>query len=278
MLEEIKDCQGAQDVPNQNDYSAVHVLGEPSDVAGLPSSVNINSPHSHNQGASWHCTAYAICHVHEILNSKEHNQEVTLDPEEQWTNQCVSRGVPNTISGGDTLQNALSTLVKRGLLNKLNSTLSIDVFEATGYALIDKTVESFKRWLATGYPIYTGWNLHCFPLVGYDDEKAIFIAKNSYGSHWGAKEDGTFEVPYKDFNKLFSPYVVYDKKDIQNLFRDVSESSPNIEAIKFVLDNKLMMGYGTAPLIKDRFFRPDQPMTRVEVATVLERLYKLLKG
>lgn len=275
-LEEVKNSLGAFDAPSIDDFKADHILG--AEEAGLPAWVNMNMVPSHDQGSSWHCTAYALCHVHEILNTKEFAEKVKMDPEEQWANQCNRRGVPPTISGGDTLQNALLTLVKNGLNNGANPGIPLKKFEATGFALVDKDVLKFKRYLALGFPIYTGWNQHCFPLVGYDDGEQRFIAKNSYGEKWGARGDGTFDIPYKDIDKLFSGYIVYDKKDLKMIFQDVSEKSPMASAIQFVLDKNLMMGYGDASSPQERSFRPDQPMTRAEVATVLERFYNLLKS
>lgn len=278
MLEEVAHFQGAQDVPDPNDFRAEHILGAPiTEPFPLPPFVNLNITPSHNQGKTWHCTAYGLCHIHEIMNTKEHGQTVKMDPEEQWVNQCVARGVPSTIEGGDSLQNAVKTLAKNGLKNSNNPNIPLAKFEITGYAFVDKNVENYKKWMAQGFPIYTGWKEHCFALVGYDDAKAVFIAKNSYGPTWGLKGDGTFEISYSDILKLFSGYIVYDKKDLQMIFKDVSTKSPNALSIQFALDKKLMMGYGSEPLTQDRLFRPDQPMTRAEMAVVLERLYHLLK-
>lgn len=276
MLEEVQNSRGAFDVPDANDFKADHIFGA-DDEAGLPPWVNLNMVPSHDQGSSWHCTAYALCHVHEILNTQEYAEKVLMNPEEQWANQCNRRGVPPSVSGGDTLQNALLTLVKFGLNNNNNPTIPLQKFEATGFALIDKDLLKFKRYLALGFPIYTGWKEHCFTLIGYDDGENRFIAKNSYGETAGSKGDGTFDISYSDLPKLFSGYIVYDKKDLKMIYRDVSEKSPMAKGIQFALDKNLMMGYGSAPLSIDRFFRPDQPMTRAEVATVLERFYDLLK-
>lgn len=277
MLEEILNFQGAEDVPDPNDFAAEHILGAAVPVP-LPSAINLNKTPSHNQGKTWHCTAYGLTHIQEILNTIEHGQSVKLNPEEQWGNQCVLRGVPSTIDGGDSLQNALKAMVKNGLVNSNNPNIPQAKFEIMGYAFVDKNVVNYKQWLAKGMPIFTGWKEHCFALVGYDDAKSVFIAKNSYGPTWGLNGDGTFTIPYADILKLFSGYIVYDRKDLEMIYKDVSTKSPNAESIRFALDNKLMMGYGSEPLSQDRFFRPDQPMTRAEIAVVLERLYKLLKG
>lgn len=118
-------------------------------------------------------------------------------------------------------------------------------------------------------PIYTGSGNHCYCLVGYHDGIQSFIAKNSYGPKWGKKKDGTFDVPYTDFGKLFSKYIIYDKQDFPMIFKDVSENSPFAEAIKYVRDTGLMKGYGTAENPLERLFMPEKPVTRAELAQVL---------
>jgi len=277
-LDEVADFKGAYDIPNKNDFIAEHVVGDPLDEVIILKSVNLNKVPSHNQGKSWHCTAYALTHIEEILNTLEHEMIVSLDPEEQWKNQCDLHGVPSTISGGDSLQNALNALVKNGLKNIKNPDIDVPVFKITGYAQIEKTVESFQKWLCYNMPLFTGSGTHCYAIIGYDDGKRVFIAKNSYGPEWGRKGDGTFEIPYNDLSKLFTTYIVYDQKDVQFIFRDVTDVSPNAKDIAEAAKLGLMKGYGEeGAALKEKFFRPEQPITRSELATVMVRLYNLLK-
>ena len=228
-LDEIKDMQGAFDVPDTRDFSAIHVLGEPEVGEKFPPAVNLNFVPSHNQGHSMHCTAYGLTHIEEILNSLEHSHQVKLDPEEQWANQAANRGVPATIGGGDSLQNALQTLKKKGLMNADNPEVSVQVFQIDGYAKIEKTLNSYKKWLSAGFPVYTGWKDHCFAIVGYNDQEKVLIAKNSYGPKWGKNGDGTFTVEYNEMNQLFSGYIVYDHRDLQMIFKDVSEEMEKLQ-------------------------------------------------
>lgn len=267
MIDEIKDLQGAVDIPDERDYSAEHLFGALE--VELPPSVNLNNVPSHNQGRSWHCTAYALTHVMEILNTLEFHLQAMADPEEQWANQKFERGGAESMeTEGDSLQNALRTLVKYGLNNKTPA-IEVPKFEITNYAFVENKIESVKKWLAKGMPIYTGAGNHCFALVGYHDGMQAFIAKNSYGPTYGKAKDGTFNVPYASFGNLFSKYIVFDKQDLKMIFKDVSESSPMAEAIKFVQEKGLMKGYGSSNEPKERLFMPEKPVTRAELAQVL---------
>lgn len=271
-FEEIQNAPGAFDVPDVNDFQAEHLFGVDVD---MPDSMMLNPTPCHNQGKSWHCTAYALTHAEEIQNTLEHGQTIQLDPEEQWANQKANRGNPAYMeTEGDSLQNALQVFIKKGLVNKNNPNVAVPVFQATGYAAIKKTADDIKHWIASGFPVYTGWNIHCFVIVGYNNGTQLFTAKNSFGSKWGKKGDGTFEISYSDVSKLFTPYILYDKKDLAMIFKDVSTASPQAEDIKFVLEKGLMRGYGAEEDPKQRLFRPNQPITRAEMATVLRRLYE----
>lgn len=276
MIDEIKDSQGAIDLPDERDFSALHLFGDPQ--IELPRFVNLNVVPAHNQGKSMHCTAYALTHIEEILNTLEHKMTALADPEEQWANQRANRGnYPNMEKDGDSLQNALDSLVKYGLANK-NTSIQVESYKIEGYARIQKTLSDFKSWLARGFPIYTGWNRHCFAIVAYNDSTQTFTALNSYGPKWGKKKDGTFDISYSDIHKLFTPYIIYDKKDLVMIFKDVSQNSPMAEQIKYCLENGLMVGYGADQDPKKRYFKPDQPVTRAELAAVVSRLHKQFKS
>lgn len=272
MIDEIDNTlQGAFDAPSSNDFQADHLLGL-GDVE-LPTSIDLNTTPSHDQARTRHCTSYGLTHIEEILNTLEHGHRITLDPEEQWNNQKENRGNPPYMEKeGDSLQNALNTFIKKGLVNKNNQETQVAVFMATGYAAIKKDVDTFKKSLVYAMPIYTGWKDHCFAIVGYRNDDQVFIAKNSFGPQWGKKGNGTFEISFNDISKLFTPYVIYDKKDLVHIYRDVTTASPYAAEIAWALQQGLMNGYGTAEDPTQRFFKPEQPITRAEFATVLQRL------
>lgn len=278
MLDEVKDFKGAYDQPSPNDFKAQHILGAPLVlVQNLPKKVNMNDlVPSDNQGASLHCTAYGLTHIHRILNSIEFAIQISMNPEEQWGNQCTVKGIPVNSYVGDSLQNALNALSKFGLKNVENSK-GPKVFQITGFADISHDVTTAKQWLASQMPIYTGWKDHCFALVGYSDENQCFIAKNSYGPKWGIKGDGTFDISYSDLAKLFTFYIIYDKPDLPMIFKDVSENSAMAPQIKRIRDLGLMKGYGDSENFEERFFRPEQQITRAEQAVLTSNFLDLLE-
>lgn len=264
---------GAEDLPESTDYIASHVLGAEEVLA--PDRVDLRYVLGivHDQKRTLHCTAYGLTHCVEILNALEHGMPCLADPEEQWINQCVNRGVSASIGGGDSLQNALKSYMRFGLFNKGRGP-DVVTFTGTGYARIENTIADIENWLARGFPIYTGSGNHCYALIGYDRKNEILIALNSYGPKGGKNKDGTFNIKYSDFSKLFSKYIIYDKQDVRMIYRDVSEKSPHAQAIEWCLKQGLMRGYEPEnnPDPVNRFFKPEQPMTRAELAQVLYNL------
>lgn len=265
--------RGALDVPDEKDFIASHIFGDLS--VDVPSELNLKDhiDHVHNQGRTMHCTSYGLTHCIEIMNSIEHSFSCLADPEQQWRSQCNLRGVPSTIGGGDSLQNALNAYIKFGLENKKDRP-ELERFWGTGYAKIENTIADMKKWIALGFPIYTGSGSHCYAIVGYSDKDEKFIALNSYGTKSGPRKDGTFDVRYSDFGKLFTKYIIYDKEDVEKIYRDVSKKSQYSEAIEWCLEKGFMKGYNHEgePDPKKRFFKPEQPLTRAEFAQVLYNL------
>jgi hypothetical protein len=269
-FEDTFKAAGTEDLPESTDYVASHLLGE-----GLTPEldrVDLRFPQMviHHQGKTMHCTAYGLTHCVEILNSLEHQLVCQADPEEQWINQCSNRNVAASVGGGDSLQNALKSYMRYGLTNK-SQPPSVEKFYGTGYARVENTVADMEKWLARGFPIYTGSGNHCYAIIGYDRKKQVFIALNSYGPKGGTNKDGTFDVKYSDFSKLFSKYIIYDKQDVRMIFRDVSEKSPYAGPIEWCLKQGIMKGYDPEnnPDPANRFFKPDQPVTRAELAQVI---------
>ena len=276
-LEEIKDLEGAVDLPDPNDFIAEHIFGEDGSAgSAFPKKFNLMNVIPHNQARTMHCTAYAITHVMEIMNTKEHSKTIVGDPETVWVQQVLNKGGNRVAMDkvGDSLQNALSAMKKFGMPSAENA----DKFKIDGYARIEKTINDLQNWLLKGFPVYTGWNGHCFCFVGYNEEQRVFTAMNSYGP-LGSGGDGVFVFCFDEVSKLFTPYILFDTKDIKAnmIFKDVSENSPYAKEIKWAADVGIFKGYGDeAALIKDKFFRPDQALTRGETAVLLKRLFDLL--
>jgi hypothetical protein len=195
-----------------------------------------------------------------------------------WANELYDQGGnPEMEKHGTSLQVALNALLKHGLTNK-SPDVHVDTFKINGYAVIEKSLPSIMRWLARGFPVYTGANGHCFALVGYDTETKEILWKNSYGDNTPSRGAlGIDTIPFAQIDKLFSLYILYTKADMDMIFKDVSVESPNAESIKWARDNKIMTGYGTGDDYLTKFFKPEQNLTRAEFAVVAKRLYELLK-
>ena len=286
---------GCTDTPDDRDFSATHVLGAPNSPS--PDSIDLLNTESHNQGQTRRCTAYALTHVHEILQRIEHQFKIELDADEQWKNQ---RPGGATEAGGDSLQNALSTLAKNGLKDNYGKTED-GFFRITKYAKVDQSFDGWKARLAQKLPIFTGAIVtatnfvnakktgyftgndgrrkdgHAFAVVGYENDELVCL--NSADRKWGFFRNGTFKIKRKDWTGIFSGYVLYDKQDLEMIFRDVSENSPFAKEIKEMLDYNIMKGdnNSTIPDAKDRFFRPNAPVTRGELAVILSNFRKSLK-
>ena len=276
---------GAIDSPDENDYWASHVLG--ADDSNLPDSVKMKTV-ADNQGLSSEtkvaCTAYTAYHVAKILNEIEHRKELTGLPTVGWK---LQKKFGTSSKNGDYVQTALKSIVKNGFHEKDKI---YGIFE---YARIKPT--ELKSWLARGFPVYTSsivtktnfikakkdgiWGGndgpvktgHAWAIIGYDKDEHYW-ALNSYGPDWGKFKDGTFKVLPKDIGSVGSMYIVYDKKDSKNIFRDVTTESPFAEDIEWALEEGLMLGYDSESLpAEKRFFKPEQGVTRAEMAAILHR-------
>lgn len=103
---------------------------------------------------------------------------------------------------------------------------------AVQYKAVNQSLTDIKSCLVEGFPVVVGISIyesfesdevaksgivpmpgtnesllggHCIAVVGYDDNKRIFIMRNSWGEGWGEK--GYFYLPY---NYLISPNLASD--------------------------------------------------------------------
>lgn len=282
---------GALDMEDERLHNAEHVLGAVFE-GELPKSVNLMNIKAHDQKFTNHCTSYGLTHIHEILNTVEYKEEMKFDPEQQWKHQLEYPGTAKE-SVGDYLVSALKSLHKFGLDRKKKNHPIIR------YAKFHKSVDQMKRYLAAGMPIYTGapttstnfklakhngvWGGldgakiggHAFAVVGY--EPGYFIALNSYGETWGKFGNGTFKIREKDIFVLYSAFVIYDAQDLRLIFKDVSERSDAAEVIEWALEKKIIRGYGDEDDAKKREFRPNNPVTRAEMAYIARNIFQALK-
>ena len=286
---------GAFDLPDARDFHAEHIFGVARPTAELAKKINLLRTTAHNQGNTNRCTAFALTHIHEILNTIEHNLQFQFDPEEQWQNQKKFPGTARE-EIGDSLQSALESLRKFGLSREGQN------YPIRHYAQIERG--EIRNYLAKGFPIFTGFPTtatnfqkarttgfwggidgaqiggHAICFVGYDENG--IVALNSWGAKWGKFGNGTFYFREADLASSYSLYIVYDKVDansqnsnsnnptqMQNIFKDVTTNSPMAEAIKWGLEKNIARGYGESSDATQREFRPNQPITRAETIQML---------
>jgi len=272
---------------DNRDFQAEHILG--SNEYDIPDGVDLSCVKPMNQGKTNHCTAYGLTMVHSILQTSEHGKEINLSPEEQWENQ-LEYPATATEEIGDYLRSALKSLTKFGLSNPKDE--KPIMFYSKGFAVIKKDPVGMCRAIAKGLPLYTGGSVtktnfrnakykgawtgndgkvtggHAFMIVGYNLREEYFTAINSWGAEWGFYKNGTFRIPFSNAEDLHTTYVLYDKEDLRHIFRDVTGESPMAEAIEYCLAHGIMRGYGDGEP-EERLFKPDQPVTRAELAQVI---------
>lgn len=274
---------GAIDRPDPRDYYAEHILGVDK-TKEIPESFRMDTKEG-NQGNVPACTTFAACGAMKIQNEMEHGKEITPD----WFKMWELQGAYGTrIEGkGDYVQTALKNVQDNGLV-----TIDGNVYPSTGYARAKK--DELKYWLSNQFPIVTSTDVtktnyatakktgiwggndgavvtgHAIQLTGY--EPGYYIASNSWGETWGYYKDGTFKIKESDIDKLGTCYIEYDQKENvgAKIYKDVTTLSSFADDIFEMKRLELMLGYG------DGTFRPNQAVTRGELAAVMNRLYKLL--
>jgi len=298
----FQDQYGAcYDDPDPRDFSAEEMFGtiKPEKI---PEQKDLREPTNYepkNQGRSVKCTAFGVTSAFQIQNMREHASKIIFNPDYLW-DYMKSRGW--TSKNGASLQSALKALIKIGMPH--NDGLQ---YYAKGYAKCEKTFDSIVNQISIGFPVYTGgivtktnfknakkdgaWTGndgarvtgHAFFLCGYakftdGPYKGVraLQAINSYGN-WGMYGDGSFWILEKHINDLYTPYIIYDKIDLERVFADVTENAWYYEAVKKF--SKLGVAKGEASDTvtdpKDRKFFPNRAITRAEFLVMLDRYDKL---
>lgn len=271
---------GVVELDDPRDYFASHILGAIPGDYQYPNKVRLDFDEG-NQGADPRtkvaCTCYSANHAAQYANELEH--QVSIDPDffTSWDKQ----GEYGTrTANGDYVLTALKNIRDNGLITEEGKVFPIEGFArierhelkyylAEGFVVItsaDTTATNFKNAKSTGY--WTGKDGvrvggHAFVLTGYEAGGEEVVASNSYGKSWGYFKDGTFRIKEAQLNDLGSMYVLFDKKDLDYLFKDVTNESWAFEALKWAKENGVVNGYG------DGSFRPNQPITRAEMVQVL---------
>ena len=103
---------------------------------------------------------------------------------------------------------------------------------------------------------------HAIELTGWNDNKENYKFKNSWGEDY--RDEGYGELPKKEVDAIYLPLL----DDIKLPFVDVPEDSWYFKDIKNVYFNGMMKG------TSDTTFEPDRPITRGEMAAIINRLQK----
>ena len=266
----------------------------------------------HNQEFSLKCTAYSLTHIFEIMNTIDTSAKLIFNPDEQWNNQketgasdysgdYLQNALKTLQKKGlryvDSNNNVkIYTIDGYAQINKTIKDYKEWLYRGypiyTGAIINDIMDKNCKLKGNLDYNFFNSENQygHCFCIIGYDDVNKRFICLNSYGKSYA--NQGMFYLSYSDVNRLFTSYIIYDTKDgkieskeqgnMQNnmqvmeqdnnnriIFADVTDKSPYYNEIKKVNDLGLMVGY----LDDDKvLFKPNQPITRGEMAVIISRL------
>lgn len=152
-------------------------------------------------------------------------------------------------------------------LYDLAKTYRLKGFTSLNYALRSKRDECIKDALtkykyglvAVSQKYFLGGS-HCIMITGWDDEKDKYEFKNSWGEDYG--KDGFSYIPKEQINEVYLP--LFD--DLVLPFTDVKETDWYYKPIKNMYFTGLLKGK------TDTTFEPNAPITRAEVATIMERI------
>jgi len=208
------------------------------------------------------CSCYGLGVIYNGNNLAEYSSKgfhfEQEDPKYSWQDFQSGRWIPNK---GASLQQMLSFYKKR---NKIEWYMRADTLEWCKNALANwfliytgtKSCDWRKAWAEWRFVYKRDWGGHCFALIGYDKE--WFIAVNSFWTDWG--DSWYFVIPYKDFEYLFSKYVIIDKDDT-GILANLEYDREFKKAIELGITN---------------WSDPDWKSNRKQVAVMVYRLYKRL--
>lgn len=125
---------------------------------------------------------------------------------------------------------------------------------------IKKALYQFDLPIVT---VKNGSGRHCELIVGWDEDN--FILQNSYGADFG--NNGFHKIPLTTKTLDDTYLVLADKVDLPFTDTDGHWAKKNIRNLYF---SGIMNGY------PDGTFRPDSPITRAEVAKVVDEVMKII--
>lgn len=237
-----------------------------------------------NQGGVGACVAETIAQIAESFYQEEMSEGFTYgtfrEPTLTGSGLIVSRAMDFWTSIGTLPKKYFDLLGEmpemRQITNKFPDLHEIaSRYKLKGYASInyaDRTrrdnaikdaLTKYNRGLVAVSNEYFGGG-HCIVLTGWNDNKDKYKIKNSWGKTYG--DNGFAEIPKDAINAVYVPFF----EDIVLPFVDVKETDWFFKDVKAMYFAEMLKG------TSDTTFEPDKPMTRAEMATLTNRILKLI--
>ncbi len=286
MTDKSTELGGAIWEEDKRDYLIEDIVGAGEYTYPESFVIDITESNQNEQKETYYaCTCYSTYHavqaIKKVLDGVNYDLDFLTGFRKQRTYGTFQEGF------GDHLRTAFKSVTENGVLLKDGTKIEVE-----GYALVGngQTVdhEKIKHFISQGNALVTTYAiqegdtskttgyltplntkvkfLHAVAITGYT--KDYVVISNSYTDKWGKHRNGTFRVKWEHLHLLKGIYVLYLKPKVNMIFDDVTEASPHADAIKFVKEKGLMTG-------SDGKFRPEENLTRRELAIVLERFFNL---
>lgn len=136
--------------------------------------------------------------------------------------------------------------------------------EASKDIQIKDALMKYGRGLVAVSPSGFRGGSHCVMLTGWNDNTGKYKFKNSWGANYG--DNGFSEIAKSEIGEVYMPIF----ENVVLPFVDVDEKDWFYNSVKHMYFSGLMNG------TSNNTFEPEKPMTRAEVATMFDRLVKLI--
>lgn len=178
-----------------------------------------------NQGSESTCVPHAISAVYDYYNAMKHPESAI---EGKFTNTGMAihqiYDIRTNRGEGMSYKEALNFCRDHGVGSEEDYKKKIkgDVVKITDYAKIE-SMDAMKKSLVINGPCLVAtyvrdpnrkdfWNGsgnyggHATSIIGYDDTKAAFLLRNSWGERWANR--GYTWLPYREYNEILEAWAV----------------------------------------------------------------------
>lgn len=296
MAENIKPGGAIPSPADPRDYTiarGMEVSGDP-----LPEQFHVWTPPVEKQGRIGNCVAQSLACIMECIDHRdglEHKDRSVgyiygMSTVAQYgiTGMIARDACDALLKEGDVLRSAWECLEENPACwekrAKVGEDIKAQAKKMQMYVRLTSEDDMKRFMVKYGLPVMVGVDIetvygplfgsgkHALVCFGWDDSKRKYIKwANKYtgdnlhlqdsqgtGGMWG---DGTRWVNWTDFEEVWGIIPMEEKK-----FSDVEAGRWSEGAIKWAAEQGLLIGY------EDGTFRPDKPLTREELAAVLQRL------